>query len=181
MSRKSLQAAIFTATVGLWLPIAATAQTKAQRSNPSDSAVASAKAAKAAKTPAKLPLKDITFISTSEAAREAAETTEAKKPGQSASTPRTSKLGQPGNGGVLEFHHAQNKSSTSSESGAVLLKSHKKTILKGIHGSVYGSTATTQGAADRTVDGAIGAGSGNGKFNIFVETQHSQASTPAPH
>jgi hypothetical protein len=177
MRPKLLRAAIFTVILGLWLPVVVTARARAQASNPSDSATPNTKAAK---TPAKLPLKDITFISTAEAARQVAEEIKVKASGQSASAPRASKSRQPENSGVLEFQPDKSGSSAGSESGPDHLKSHKKPVLKDIHGTFYGSTAA-QGTSDHTAEGAIGASSSNGKLNVFVETQHSQTNSPAPH
>ena len=171
MSRKPLEAAILTAMLALWLPAIDAAQAKPQASRTTGSEATSTKSSK---IPTKLPLKDITFMSTSEAARKAAEATKAKPQGQ---TP--SKSGQADGNGIMEFQTVKTGSSAISESDDIRQQHRKKPLLKDIHGSVYGST-TTQGAADRTAAGSVGAGSGNGKFNIFMETQHSQASNPGP-
>jgi len=173
MSPKLLQAAIL--TVSLCLTATAPGQAGAQTSSESAPKPTSTKAAKPR---VKLPLTDITLVSTAEAAREAAKATEVK--GKSASDPHSSKSQASANSGVMEFQPANPGSSAGPESGGVQLKDHKKSVLKDIHGTAYGSTSA-QGTTGRTAGGAIGAGSSNGKFNVFVETQRSQASTPAPH
>ncbi|HUZ45053.1 MAG TPA: hypothetical protein VMW54_00300 [Terriglobia bacterium] len=172
MSPKLLQAAIVAVILGLGLPVTAPAKAQAQSSSPSGS---SATKTKTPKTSAKLPLKDITLVSTSKAAREAAKKTNAKAPGKSAS-----KSGQVAGDGVMEFRPAGPESSASSDSGTVQMKDGKKPRLKDVHGTIYGATGA-QGIAGNSTSGAIGAAARGGRFNVFVEGQNSQVSNPAPH
>jgi len=180
MSLKSLEAAILTGILGLWLPAAAAAQTKAQAPPPASSKTPAQEASKA---PTKLPLKDVGVISTAEAAREAAEAAHKAAQATKAKAPQgqaTSKSGQAEESGVMEFQPVKSDSSADSPFKDAHLKDHQKPLLKDFHGSVYGAAAG-QGAAERTAAGAAGASSGNGKLNVFVEGQHSQANNPGPH
>ncbi|MCL5669817.1 MAG: hypothetical protein M1423_00720 [Acidobacteria bacterium] len=179
MSLKLLQAAIVAVVLGLWLSVTAPAKAQAQGANPSGSSTAKTKTGTWAYGPsdtsAKLPLKDITLVSTSKAAREAALKTKTKAPGKSAS-----KSGQMAGDGVMEFQLARQESSARYDSGTVQVKDGKKHVLKDIHGTIYGATGA-QGVAGRSTAGAIGAATSGGKFNIFVEGQNSQAKNPARH
>ncbi len=172
MSLKLLQAAIVAVVLGLWLSVTAPAKAQAQGATPSGSSTAKTKTSD---TSAKLPLKDITLVSTSKAAREAALKTKTKAPGKSAS-----KSGQMAGDGVMEFQLARQESSARYDSGTVQVKDGKKHVLKDIHGTIYGATGA-QGVAGRSTAGAIGAATSGGKFNIFVEGQNSQAKNPARH
>jgi hypothetical protein len=172
MTSKHLEAAVLTAVLGLCLSTAVAAQTRLPWSPTAEKEAASPKTSK--KT-AKLPLKDITFMSTSEAAREAAEATKAKPQGQTTLT-----SGQAGGNGILEFQPVQSESAVKPESSDTLPEHRKKPLFKDIHGSVYGSTSS-QRAADHTTAGNVGASSRNGTFSIFVGTEHSQASNPGQH
>ncbi len=172
MSLKLLQAAIVAVVLGLWLSVTAPAKAQAQGATPSGSSTAKTKTSD---TSAKLPLKDITLVSTSKAAREAALKTKTQAPGKSAS-----KSGQMAGDGVMEFQLARQESSARYDSGTVQVKDGKKHVLKDIHGTIYGATGA-QGVAGRSTAGAIGAATSGGKFNIFVEGQNSQAKNPARH
>jgi hypothetical protein len=169
MGPKSLEAAILTGILGLWLPAAASAQTKAQAPSPAASKTQTKQDSKA---PSKLPLKDLGVISTAEAAREAAK---AKAQG-----PATSQSGPADVNGVLEFQAVKSESSSDSPSKDARLKDHKKPLLKDFHGSVYGAAAG-QGSGGRTAAGEAGASSKSGKLNVYVEGEHSQANSPGSH
>ena len=128
MSPKLLPATILTAILGLGLSAVAAAQSAPQASRVPASPVASRKVAK---TPTKLPLKDMTFISTAEAAHEAATATNAKAQGQTPAKP-----GQTEGGGVVEFQPA--KAGWSADSGSGW------TARTGSVMTCYGSPRTTR-------------------------------------
>jgi hypothetical protein len=162
----------------LLLPPAATAQEKKSTSpQPSDS-----KSAKAAKPANTLPLQSVTLVSTEEAARKAAEEVRARaESGKTA--PETSKQAEgskAAGGAVLEFHPADGMPGATAAKGGFQEKDNKKSVLKNIHGSAYGAAASAAGRAN-SEGGAVGADSRGGKVNIYVEGEHTQASTPAPH
>jgi hypothetical protein len=178
MSITSRDTILLVLTLFLFLPVAATAQVK-KTSNPQSS---TSEKPKAAKTPSTLPLQSVTLVSTAEAVRKVAEEASAK--GQTAKRPAETwnhARSKPGaDGAVLEFHPTDSSVLADSAAGTVQAKSEKKSVLKNIHGSAYGATASGAGRADGE-GGAVGADSRNGKFNIYVEGEHAHADTPAPH
>jgi hypothetical protein len=171
-SLKAALTAAFAASLGLLLPVSAAGQAKSQAAKPANLAAPNAKAPKAR---GKLPLNDLTFVSTAQEARDAAKASATKKSEKSAAAPRPSKSHESGNLGVVELQPARVGASTGSESGAVHPNHQKKSVLKNVHGTVYGS----EGAAGQATDGAVGASSRNGKSHIFIEGQH--ANSPTPH
>ncbi len=166
-------------TLFLFLPVAFAGQVKKKTSNSKLSAPARLKAAKA---PNKLSLQSLTLVSTSEAARKAAEEASAKaeKTKTRAGTSILRGARPEADGAVIEFHAVDGSFARDSSKGTSQAKSQKKSVLKNIHGSAYGATASAFGRATGE-GGAVGASSGNGKFSVYVEGQHTQASTPAPH
>ncbi len=170
MRSKLLKATIVASIFGLWLPVGAKAQAKTPIPGTAKSTPAKAKTSKTS-----TKLQDFTLVSTTAAAREAAKEARNKAAGKSAS-----KSGQAENTAVVELQPAALPSSADSDSGSAKTKAGKKPLLKDFHGSLYG-TAGAQGVAGKSTAGEIGTGSSNGKVNIFVEGQHTQATTPAPH
>lgn len=179
MSKTACPTVLLGLTLFLLPPVAASAQAqKTPAHGPSIS-----KSQKAAeKTPSKLPLQALTLVSTSEAARKAAEEATVKSQHTRGTSPPSSQAGskQEADGGVLEFHADDSAPLADSAPGTFHAKDQKKSVLKNIHGSVYGAAASGVGQAN-AVNGAVGADSNNGKFNIYMEGGHSQASTGTPH
>jgi hypothetical protein len=178
MSKTPWHIALFVLAMFLLLPLAATAQVE-KSSNKADTDPENAKAVKASR---KQSLQSVTLPSTAEAVRKVAEQASAKALAPGAA-PKASK--QPGtdgatDGAVLEFHPANGPPTAGLESGTFQVKGRKKSVLKNIHGSAYGAAASAAGRASDE-GGAVGADSGNGKFNVYVEGEHAHTSTPAPH
>lgn len=165
-----LNATIVASILGLWMPISAKAQAKTPVPGAAKSTTAKTKTSKTS-----TKLQDLTLVSTTAAAREAAKEAKSTATGKSAS-----KSGQAENTAVVELQPAALPSSADSDSGSVKMKTGKKPLLKDFHGSLYGTTGA-QGVAGKSTAGEIGTGSSNGKVNIFVEGQHTQVTTPAPH
>jgi len=115
-------------------------------------------------------LAEVTRVSTAEAARKAAKV-EAQGHG---SDPDSEASGAPG---VLEFHAAI--TGAQDAAGAATTKESKKSGLKSLHGDAYGAL-DGRGAGKQT-GGAVGAISKSGKASIYVETDRSHETTPAPH
>lgn len=140
------------------------------------------KAGKAEKTPSKLPLSALTLVSTSAAARKVAAEATAKALAPKNASPTLSPVGseQETSGSVREFQTDNTAGLSDSSNGTFQMKNHKRSMLKNIHGSVYGATASGIGRAN-TVDGAVGADSSNGKFSVYMQGEHSHISTPPPH
>lgn len=173
MNPKSIEAAILIGIMGLWLPAAASAQTKTQAAHPDSS---HPQAERASKPPAALPLKDLGGISTDEAARQAARQM-AVKTKSKAQSQTSSNSGKPDAGAVLEFRVVKNNAPSDTASKDIHPKNQRKALLKDIHGTIYGASGG-QGTAGHTTGAAAGASSGNGKLNIFVDGQHTQANNP---
>lgn len=76
---------------------------------------------------------------------------------------------------VLEFHPAQATAAPSAPAIAVS-KNSKKSPLKDLHGTAYGSTAA--GTSNHHVGGSAGATSKSGKTSVYVETDQSRATSP---
>ncbi len=178
MSKTSWHIALFVLAMFTLLPVAASAQEQ-KSSNPQ--AIPS-EGAKNAKAPSKLPLQSLTLINIDQDVRKVAEEASARSKASKTTTQAPTQKGsaQPAEGAVLEFKPTDNAFGTAADPGTFQVKTHKKSVLKNIHGSAYGATASALGNAN-TESGAVGADSGNGKFNVYVEGEHSQANTPAPH
>jgi len=178
MSKTACPTVLLALILFLFLPAAASAQT-VKPSAPDHSIPESRKTAE--KTPSKLPLQALTLVSTSEAARKAAEEASLKEgiPKGKALTSDPPGSKQETDGGVLEFHANDSPPLSDSTTGTFHAKDQKKSVLKNIHGSIDGATASGVGRAN-AVDGAVGADSSNGKLNIYLEGGHSHASPPNP-
>jgi len=107
-------------------------------------------------------------VSTDSALRDAAK--------KEAKTPGTEQAEEPPGEAVLEFHPAASDA-TGSKSSAGAPKDAKKSPLRDVHGTVYGSTAA-QGAREQRAGGAGGASSKSGKTAIYVDTERSRATPP---
>ncbi len=121
------------------------------------------------KSKGKPTLADATRISTGDAARTAAKDM-AKRRGSDSAAEAS---GAPD---VLEFHPdgpgAQGAAAASS-------RESKKSALKNVHGDAYG--ALDSRGSGRRAGGSVGATSKSGKSSIYVETDRSRETTPAPH
>ncbi len=179
MCKTSRHIIVFAVALFLFLPAVVAAQVKKKASS---SKVSAQEKLKAAKAPSKLSLQSLMLVSTSEAARKAVEeaSAKAKKTKTRAGTSILRGTKREADGAVTEFHAVNGSFAGDSSKEISRVKSQKKSVLKNIHGSAYGATASAIGRANG-VGGAVGASSGNGKFGIYVEGQHTQASTPAPH
>jgi len=114
-------------------------------------------------------LADFTRVSTADTARKAA-----KDLAKESVTDNASEAS--GASDVLEFHAAD---PGTQGAAATLAKEPKKSALKNVHGDAYGALET-RGAAKRA-GGSVGATSKSGKSSIYVETDHTHETTPAPH
>lgn len=178
MSKTPWQTMLVVLALFLLLPPAATAQEeKPSHPHPSDS-----QNAKAVKAPGKLPLRSVTLVNTTEAARKVAEEESARAQGPKAASKTAKHKGDKEAAGaaVLEFHPTDENPATDSSKGTFQVKGHKKSILKNIHGSAYGATASGVGRANGE-GGAVGAESRGGSVNVYVEGEHTHGSTPGPH
>jgi hypothetical protein len=178
MSKTLWQTMLVLLALFLILPAAASAQQeKPSGSHPSDS-----RNSKAVKAPDNLPLQSLTLVSTDDAARKAAEEARAKKQPHNKAASETAKPEgdkATANAAVIEFHPTEGTAANSSK-GTFQVKDRKKSALKNIHGSAYGAAASGIGAANGE-GGAVGADSGSGKFNVYVEGEHAHDNTPNPH
>lgn len=178
MSKTLRHTTLLVLALFIFLSVAAAAQVK----KTSDHQNSSSQTPTATKGERKPLLQSLGLINTDEAAQKVAEEESAKartaKTAGGTTNPAILKKGA--DGAVLEFHPAGNSPFSGSSSGTVEAKAGKKSPLKNIHGSVYGATLPQVGHANAE-GGAVGADSKNGKLSIFVEGEHAQASTPAPH
>ena len=169
---------VFPALFLLLPPGAGAQQAKDPGPRPSDSK----KTSKAAKAPDKVPLRSVTLVNTTDAARKVAEEEIARKQMEKES-PLAGKQQEPGKGAgsaVLEFHATESTPAADSSRATVQEKGRKKPALKNIHGSAYGGAASGIGRANGE-GGAVGADSRGGKLNVYVEGGHTQGTTPGPH
>ena len=114
-------------------------------------------------------LADATRVSTADAARKAAKDMAKGRGGDTAAEAS----GAPN---VLEFH----PDGPGAQGAAVALsRESKKSTLKNIHGDAYG--ALDSRGSGRRAGGSVGATSKGGKSSIYVETDRSHDTTPAPH
>lgn len=173
MSKTAGRTVLLALALFLLLPVAGSAQgekTPALHKTPA----ANNKSVRASN---KLPLAALTAVSTSDAVRKAAAEISAKR---LALKDAGKNPGKRTDNAVQEFQINDSSGFADSSKDTFHLKEHKKSLLKNIHGSVYGATASGVGRAN-DVNGDVGADSNNGKFSIFVQGEHSHVSTPPPH
>jgi hypothetical protein len=177
MSKTLWQTMLLVLALFLVLPSAAAAQEEKSSNAPPPNP----KSVKSTKPQSSPSLQDVTLVSTAAAVRKVAEeaSSKAQAPKAASKTSVKAKSKQVADGAVLEFHPESNPTGDSTK-GGFQKRSGKKSVLKNIHGSAYGAAASTVGQANGE-GGAIGADSSNGKLNIYVEGEHTHASTPAPH
>ena len=179
--RNMSKTALFTVLLALVLPLLVPAAS-AQEKNTTQPGDHGAKNAQAAKSPDEISLRSLTLPSTSEAARKVAEDASAREQ-KSRATSQTSGSSKPteaDGGAVLEFRPADGFPGKGTEGGTFKAKGRKKSVLKSIHGSAYGISASAPGAANDE-GGAVGADSAGGRTNIYVEGEHVHSNTPGPH
>ncbi len=151
--------------------VAATPESESEKNSSGSPA---AQASPASKTETKRALADATRVSTKEAVKTAAQTkTKASEAG-------TAPEGTSNESDVLEFRPAA--PTDNGTSGVITLpsKDSKKSAVKNVHGTVYGS-ANAQGAGNRRTGGAVGASSKSGKTSVYVETDQSRTAQSSPH
>jgi hypothetical protein len=176
MSKTPWHIALFVLAMFLLMPAAS-----AQEGKPSDLHPSNSKNAKNAKPEVKPSLQSVTLVSSDEVARKVAEEVSAKAQA-SKTSPKQSKQAEASkatDGAVLEFRPTDGPPAESGK-GTFEVKNRKKSVLKSVHGSVYGATASEAGGANGE-GGAVGAASGNGKFGVYVEGEHTHSATPIPH
>lgn len=158
------------------------ASAAAQVKKPSKPQSAMSKTSKAAKASTKPPLQSLELVSPDKLAQSVAEeeSTKARTTKTRAGVANPAGLNQNADGAVLEFRPAGNSPFSNPPSGGVEAKTGKKSLLKNIHGSVYGAAIPQAGQANAE-GGAVGADSKSGNLSIFVRGEHAHASTPAPH
>jgi hypothetical protein len=174
MSKIPCRTVPFVLVLLLLLPITAAAQAKEPQRPASEKP-------KAAKAPTTLPLRSLTFVSPDEAAREIAETrAKARASKKTAGISNPTGTGNAADGAVLELHPTDSPPLSGSATATFLTMSQKKSVLKDIHGSIYGGVASGTGLTN-VENGAVGADSGNGKLNVYLEGEQAHVNTPAPH
>jgi hypothetical protein len=121
-------------------------------------------------------LLDAIRVSTEDARRSAAANL-AKKDKAGEAAPKSSASAAAGSedSAVMEFHPADAQTAASASEVAASKKS-KRSVLKGVHGGAYGSTAP--GSSNHQVGGSAGATSRSGKTSVYVETNQSRADSP---
>ncbi len=124
------------------------------------------------KSKQKSALADATRVSTAEVASKAAKDI-AKERGGDGATDAS------GASDVLEFHPANPGAQHSAGAAVAPSKESRKSALKNIHGDAYG--ALDSRGSGRRAGGSVGATSKSGKSSIYVETDRSRETTPAPH
>lgn len=126
----------------------------------------------APKSEKKPALAEITRVSTAEAARSAAK----EQAKQCAGEGSPEESAEPA---VTELQPVAQDADASS--GAVVAPTHesKKSVLKNIHGTVYGSRGARH-KGDQRAGAAVGASSKGGKTSIYVETERSRETVPPP-
>ncbi|HUY13053.1 MAG TPA: hypothetical protein VMX16_05375 [Terriglobia bacterium] len=127
------------------------------------------------KIPPKITLLEVTRVSTSGALKAAAATKQTDPTAKSHNLLEGVAASKPAdaNSGVVELQSAAPGSLSGGGPLVVPTKDSKDSLLKNIHGDVYGSTAAGV-AGNNAEDGAVGATSKGGKTSVYVQTDHSQ-------
>jgi hypothetical protein len=136
------------------------------------SADAPARQSPAPKADKKRLLEEATRVSTSEAAKSAAQEETAKHAASETSEGSSAS-------DVLELQRAA-RSSAAARTVVAPPKDSKKSVAKNVHGTVYGS-ADPQATGNRRKGGAVGASSKSGKSSIYVETDQGRSTSSSPH
>lgn len=122
---------------------------------------------------------EVTRVSTEEAARKAAEAESKKDQAtEAAGTEKdTAKSAAPD---VSELQPVAKTGGDSDNALRLPAEESKKSPLKDVHGSVYG-TLDSSGSGNRGTGANIGASTKNKKAHIYVETNRSRADSGTPH
>jgi len=156
---------LWTAVAGLLVPAGMTAQDAAKK-NPE----CLAPKASAASTEKKPALAEVTRVSTEEATRSAAQKQTQGSQGEGAAE-------KPAEPDVLEFRPAPQTTEPSSGTASARAK-RKKSVLKNVHGTVYGS-ADARRAGTHRAGGSAGASSKSGKTSVSVAAERAHTESPS--
>lgn len=126
----------------------------------------------APKSEKKPALAEITRASTAEAARSAAK----EQAKQCAAEGSPDESAEPG---VTELRPVAQDADASSGAVVAPRQASKKSVLKNIHGTVYGARGAKH-KGDHRAGAAVGASSKGGKTSIYVETERSRETVPPP-
>ncbi len=122
------------------------------------------------KTPS---LEEATRVSTERAIQSAVQEASTKHDFNGAETPRP---GASTDSAVVEFHPLKDSGDSAQQTDKTS-KNSKKSPLKNVHGTVYGST-DPNGSGNRAAGASAGATSKGGKTSIYVETDRSRTTSP---
>jgi hypothetical protein len=177
MSKTPRRMALLVLAMFLLMPAA----TFAQEGKTPDHPPSNSKNAKPVNPAANPSLKSVTLVSSDAVARKVAEEESAKAQASKTNSKHSkqAETSKATDGAVLEFHPTDSPPAQSGK-GTFQVKNRKKSVLKNVHGSVYGAAASAVGGAHGE-GGAVGAESGNGKVGVYVEGERTQANTPVPH
>lgn len=156
---------LWTAVACLLVPAGMMAQDAAKKSP--DSAAPKCSTASTEKKPA---LAEATRVSTEEATRSAAQKQTKGSQGEGAAE-------KPAEPDVLEFRPAPQTAEPSSGTASTPAKG-KKSALKNVHGSVYGSADARHTGTHRT-GGSAGASSKSGKTSVSVAAESARTESPS--
>lgn len=168
------QIGILLAALALLASSTAIAQDNAKNSSPETAAPASQQQSLSKKSENKPILSDVMQVTTADAARSAAHEA-AKKRSTDQHKGKTSEGSSVDS--VLEFKPAPQDADPARKSEPGATTKHAR---KNIHGEAYGSLDPAHSGNHQT-GGAVGAGSKSGKAHVYVETDQSRSTTPAPH
>lgn len=124
----------------------------------------------ASKSEPKPALTDVTRVSTVDATRSAAAQQAKKQVGKDAAT------GQAEDSAVLEFHPAE-ASQSGPAAATTAGKGSKKSVLKNVHGNVYGAL-DPKNPGNRGTAASVGTSSKSGKTSVYVETDQTRTTPP---
>jgi hypothetical protein len=141
------------------------AQSAPQQKPSTNSAAPAATATHSKEKPA---LDDITRVSTDQAVQSAARSASKKQSAEN-------RTGEPAQSEVLEFRPAATDQDSPKHTTTTTPESRKSKV-KNVHGTVYGSLDAAD-AANRSTGASAGVSSKSGKSHIYVETERSRATT----
>ena len=157
-------------TLLLVIVLAAAAKAQEPSGKPASGSSSSQGTSTLPKDRQKFSLLDATRVSTEEAARSAAPKAAEKSPTAAAAESSSDST-------VTEFHPARPDSAPTGDSAVTTSGESRKSTLKRVHGTVYGSAAPGN-PGGRRGGAAVGAASKSGKTHVYVETDRSRTDTP---
>jgi len=166
MSASQVRVGIFVGMFLLLSPFAGRPQ-GAEKDLPAKPPSEKSSVPKAEKKPA---LSEIMRVSTSQVARTAAQEKGKGRPAQESGD-------QPSDSGSLELRPLAQGAEVSSEAVAIPSRGSRKSPLKNVHGTVYGSVDPKNKGTHRA-GASVGATSKSGKSGIYVETERSREIIP---